>query len=241
MRTPPTRWVLLMMLAFALPGVARADPILVDQLVPPTGGGGLGCCIDGDYGQTFTVGVTGILRTIGLPLSTPDVRGISGDFSGQLAIQLRPTLGGVPGDSVLAQMIVSKSSLPAGDDHGARFTFTTFFSGLDIPIEQGQQLAIVLTNVGHNGQNIRWVVDGTDSYTRGTPFFQAREDTGLAGDRGDVTAPWVPSTNLNDGHFDFSFFTSVEPMGAQTPEPGTILLLGTGTVWLARRRAGSGR
>ena len=232
--------LVLTILSFGLltTGVANADPIRVDQLSPITGGG-QGCCGGADLAQTFTVGITGILRTVALPLSTPDVRGLSDDFSGQLGIQIRPTLAGVPSASVLAETILSKSSLPSVNTPGVRFEFTTLFSGLNIPIVEGTQLAIVLSNVGHNGQNIRWALDGTASYTGGAAYRQAREDTGIDGDQGPVIGPWFADPNP----FDFAFFTLVEAPAivAPTPEPGTVLLLGTGILWLARRgRTGAG-
>src|SRR6185295_17176024 len=125
----------------------------------------------------------------------PDVRGLSDDFSGQLGIQIRPTLAGVPSASVLAETILSKSSLPSVNTPGVRFEFTTLFSGLNIPIVEGTQLAIVLSNVGHNGQNIRWALDGTASYTGGAAYRQAREDTGIDGDQGPVIGPWLADPN----------------------------------------------
>ena len=238
MRKLQDRWVFLTILSVVLvaPGIATADPIRVDQLSPVSGDGiGSGCCAFGDFAQTFTVGVTGILRTVALPLSRPDFFP-DDDFSGQLGIQLRPTVAGIPSDSVLTEMILSKSSLPALSTPGVRFEFTTFFSGLNIPIVEGEQLAIVLSNVGHAGQNIRWAQNTTASYTGGAPYQQTRENPGIEGDQGPVTGPWLPDTCCQD--FDFAFFTSVEPAAivAPTPEPGTMLLLGTGILWLARRR-----
>jgi hypothetical protein len=234
-------FVYVTILGFGLvaPATTRADPIRVDQISPPSDGNlaiGFGCCFDADSAQTFTVGITGILRAVALPLSKPGDP--FEDFSGQLGIQLRTTLGGIPTDSLLAEMILSKSSLPWATDPGVRTGFTTFFSGLNLPVVVGEQLAIVLTNVGHNGQNIRWALNATGSYTGGAPYQQFRDNTGMEGDRGDVTGPWVPPTCCQE--FDFAFFTSVEAAAtaAPTPEPGTVLLLGTGVLWLTRRRVG---
>jgi len=210
-------------------GIANADPVRIDQLAPIVNGAGLGCCSSENWAQTFTVGITGILRTIGLPLSQPP---LPDDFSGQFAIQLRATSGGVPTETILAETILAKSSLPSLSTPGIHFQFTTSFSGLDTPVAAGQQLAIVLSNVGHNGQNISWATnDAPGTYSAGTPFRQPREFTGLTGDVGEIVGPWGP---VND--FDFAFFTAVEPVSA-TPEPGTALLLATGFAWLARRRA----
>lgn len=220
-------------LVLGSPCIARADPIRIDQISPVVGGRGVGCCIDEDWAQTFTVGMTGTLRTLALPLSRPNVSP-DDDFSGGLGIQLRSTVGGAPGDLVLAEMILGKSSLPLNTPE-VRFEFTTFMSGLNIPIVAGQQLAIVLSNVGHNGQNIRWAMN-EPGYARGAPFRQPRENTGMTGDRGDVTGPWVAGRETF-GDLDFAFFTSVEPaaMPSPTPEPGTALLLGSGLLWIARR------
>jgi hypothetical protein len=242
MRKPCSRFALVFVafiLSFVLvcPEIATADPIVVDQISPigVEGMTGLGCCIDADWAQTFTVGIAGILRTVALPLSTPLAFPGTEDFSGQLRIQLRPTLGGAPGDSVFAEMLLTKSSLPSANDPAVRSEFTTFFSGLNIPVILGEQLAIVFSNLGHNGQNIRLATNGTASYTGGAPYRQPRQDTGMAGDQGNVTGPWQRPICCQE--FDFAFFTSVEPATlAATPEPGTILLLGTGVLWVARRR-----
>ena len=207
---------------------AHADPIRVDQISPITDGG-RGCCLGEDMAQTFTVGITGILRQVALPLSQPAP---GEDYSGGLGIQLRPLLGGAPSDVVLAEMTLSKSELPSAFDPGVRNEFTIFLSGLSIPVAVGEQFAIVLSNLGHNGQNIRWGINSSAAYGRGAPLRRERENNGMEGEQGDVTGSWVPPADT----FDFAFFTSVEGTAAATPEPGTVLLLGSGLVWIARRR-----
>jgi hypothetical protein len=146
---------------------------------------------------------------------------------------------GIPSDSVIAEMILPKSSLPSVNAPGVRDEFTTLFSGLSVPIIAGEQLAIVLSNVGHNGQNIRWAANGPSAYAGGAPYLQPREDTGMTGDQGSVTGPWVPAPFAD---FDSAFVTWVEPASMpSTPEPTAMLLVGTGAFWLVRRRVGSWR
>jgi len=217
-------------------GIANADPVRIDQLAPIVNLGGIGCCSFENWAQTFTVGITGVLRTVGLPLSKPGLPSDQEDFSGQFAIQLRTTSGGVPTDTVLAETILSKSILPFALSPGVRTEFTTSFTGLNTPVARGEELAIVLSNIGHNGQNIRWALnDQPGTYAGGAAYREPRVFTGLTGDVGDIQGPWTSPV----GNFDFAFFTGVEPALSPTPEPGTALLLATGFVWLARRRVAS--
>jgi len=89
----------------------------------------------------------------------------------------------------------------------------------------------VLRNVGHNGQNIRWArTDSPGIYLGGATFIQQRF-TSTTGDVGDIAGPWTPFFD------DFAFYTAVEPAVSPTPEPGTALLLVTGCLVIARRRA----
>jgi hypothetical protein len=213
---------------------SRADPVVLDQL-SSSDGGGLGCCLAADFAQTFTVGITGILRTIGLPLHTPPG---PDDFSGLLGVQLTRTSAGLPSDTVLAEVTLPKSSLHSG----ATVEFTTLLSGLNVSIVSGEQLALVLSNVGHNGQNIGWMTDSKASYVSGAPYQRPRQNNGRTGDQGTITGPWSHIV-LCCGDFDFSFFTLVEPSvsPAPTPEPSTILLFSTAILglvsWYMPRRS----
>jgi hypothetical protein len=102
--------------------------------------------VDEDKAQTFTVGLTGLLDRIEVPVSRHPTT------TGPLGLEVRTVIGGVPAadgvlGSVLASVEISLLGIPPLPGGGYTWVAAT---GLNIPVTQGQQLAIVLQNLDVN-------------------------------------------------------------------------------------------
>jgi hypothetical protein len=202
---------------------AHADPILVvDQVSNPTFGAvGGGFVID--TAQTFTAGLTGILREIDVALAVP--MGSDEPLMGTLLFQVRPVLGDLPSSLILAQQTLPGSAIP----RGPLWTFDVFFTNLSVPIVAGEQFAIVLGSRGdpEGSSNYGWVIDRSGPYAAGALFQQEHDSAGQ---------PVEAWHNISSFGGDAAFRTIVEAAPIQpTPEPASALLLAAGAALLARR------
>ena len=105
----------------------------------------------GQFAQTFTVGVTGVLDQVSLPVFCP---------SGNMQIAIRTVSGGSPTNTVLDSVTFSNTS-----NQG--------FVDIDlggVAVTQGEQFAIVASSSTGNG-NCRWIRSTISGYAGGAIFF----------------------------------------------------------------------
>jgi PEP-CTERM motif len=201
---------------------ASAGPITLDQNFSPglttfqngfvplgasesfSGGGA-------DFAQTFTVGINGTLSSVAVLIQS--------DANLVLDIRLL-TPAGLPESqsSALASVTLLPPIVPEN-----RFSATPFFwvsadlSSFNIPVVQGEQLAIVLNS---GAVNFRWGISDNPIYPLGASYY-------------DQLGPWtsiIPSIPI-----DFDFQTYIDTSGtlATTPEPSSLALLAIGSASMA--------
>ncbi len=201
---------------------ANSAVVLDQAYVPPTPPPAVTGFGAGEYAaQTFTVGVAGTLDHVDVLMHE------SSTGSGDLAIDIRPTSGGVPVENnalVLASGSIASASFPQFPPDQSFAWVSLDVSAANIYVMPGEVLAISMTPASSDGA-FGWAGSSFSGYVRGQTF--AREPA----------SSWEvnPPSDLIPG-FTYGFKTYVN-----TPEPSTIVsgaiaglcvLAGT----LARRR-----
>src|SRR5262245_35920935 len=132
--------LLAMVVVFGPAQKVAADPFVVDQVALPPPAPPLGA--HGDIGrdiakaQTFTVGITGVLRAVDLFVGQ-----FAGEGFGALLFDVRPRANGVPIEN--DQLALFSAAVPPGDV--ASFPGGVLhISGLAVPVIAGDVLALVL-------------------------------------------------------------------------------------------------
>lgn len=230
MRAMARRWLSLPILAIcSAPTVALADPVrmtsgslsansILDQQYVPIAPFEITSAVDDvvDKAQTFTVGVRGLLTEVDVLIETV------GSGGSKLFVDVLPTINGVPvndDDLRLARVSLSR-------DAPTPVAFVGFdVRSFGIMVEPGDMLAIAMHMTMDVIGSIATLWNGQDvnGYDRGEHFV--RFPAGLFGN---------PTTWTNSGVFfvDTGFKTFVEPSASATPEPCTLLLIGTAPAWL---------
>jgi hypothetical protein len=163
--------------------------------------------------QSFVVNDTGTLEQIDVLLFAP--------APGTLTMSLHASVDGAPVGSPLATATLSSEVVP---EHSCvPFPPLVAFGSLHVPVTTGQSLAIVMTGTAQ----AQWV-GGFDGP------FPAFMDRRFDGPGGPPTTPWqtIPELPGFNGGFRALVDQNV------VPEPGTMILLGTGLVALVGRRRG---
>jgi hypothetical protein len=200
-------------------GTAFADRIVVDQAYLPSHLDLFGQMqTDVNEAQTFTVGISGLLRRIDvLVVSDAGVPGIPVDFD------VRPTVNGAPVENDGLALASGMLSTATSDPRSAAALVSIQFGALGVAVQRGDVLALVLSSP--IAQTLWWGRTNGRNYASGA-LFSRSASLGFPTFKGPLDA-------------DLSFRTWVDP--APVPEPSALLFVGTGLAALlagARRSVG---
>ncbi|GAA0605469.1 hypothetical protein GCM10009547_04240 [Sporichthya brevicatena] len=138
---------------------------------------------DSSWAQVFTAGRSGPLRRVDLALTRDS------GATKPLHVEIRNTVGGVPGATVLAKTTKAASSIPLNDKGFLQFTFAT-----PPAITAGTQYAIVVHTNGVKGQYALTMSD-YDKYHRGSAW---------------ATLASPPDDDWTQQGIDFAFITYLD-------------------------------
>jgi hypothetical protein len=155
-------------------------------------------------GQTFTVGVSGVLTSVGVKLAQLQPPAEPIHFA------LQATAGGFPTGAPLAELDIPISSIPPWAGSSDAMSFVDIdLSPFALDVAAGDILAMTLVtgDGGPNVVNYRIGASHDNPYADGTGLFRASD-----------SLVW----NTLDGQWDLSFQTLVNPV----PEPSSIAVIG---------------
>lgn len=164
--------VLVILTILLLPGVARAQLLVIDQqsaLEPMQGTFAIGGSSEQILAQVVTTGITGPLVGINVPVVG----------SGDLLVEIQGVTGAEPDGSILLSQIFPGPG-PGSD------TFVSFMFSTPISFSDGDLFAIVLSSTGFLGMSM---APSGDTYIGGSAFFDSRPNQ---------VGEWVPLGNPND-------------------------------------------
>jgi hypothetical protein len=196
--------------------IFEPDAPVIDQEFDSIGAGSSSsAAIDStaDRAQTFTVGTTGVLDSIGLQVVREDV-----STTADLLFDIRETSAGVPNESnaiTLASLTIPASEVPLALGAGEFFSVDVISSA--IAVNPGEVLAIVLLapDATTSLDRYQWFNGpNADDYWDGDPYFR-------------TTGTWA----LESSDAGFQALVVPEPSSALSLLAGAGLL-----VMLARRR-----
>jgi PEP-CTERM motif len=208
---------------------ALAAPVLDQSYIDSSSSGAYSIDLDtSGLGQTFTVGLTGQLTSVGVALTD------LGSTGTPFALKIATVSAGLPTATILGSVTLSHSTVPDSDPlsgYSLANLFNVDLSALDLQVTAGEQLAILVENNGA----IAWgASSGAGTYSGGDAV---------------ITFPdYETVTNaFGTGRpVDFQFATYVDQASTGTgtgtgnttgvPEPWSLALFGAGLAGLAWRR-----
>jgi hypothetical protein len=239
MRKVPTTLLTIALCAFNAHG-AQADAIVLDQRLLPPATIGVTLGYPFSIAQTFTVGVPGTLARVDVflfPVSFNSL--ILGTVPGDLILDVRPTVGGVPSDTAsLARVSVPAASVAPSEATSPNSLFAVSFdvSQFGVPVTAGDLLAFELQStaiqVGDPNYSVAAIGDTrfTRGYCCGDAF--ARDAISHPSFSSDPNEPFF----FHRGSTDFLFRTFVQTSApAPTPEPATSVLFISGAALMSKR------
>jgi hypothetical protein len=209
---------------------ADASPLLDaawEPVGPLAGAGESFVSADQTLGQTFTVGITGVLTQVEVLFDRFAIEEFGfGSATDDLLISIWSTADGLPVTSLTSPVAFLASSAPTRTSAGSSddpSTYAWLSAAVSLPVKTGQVLAIVASSATPGTSPFGW-------------FSYSHDPSAYASGNGVLVLDGAWGDAPSD---DFAFRTFVEPQTSSlpVPEPGSILLLalGIGSVFSRRK------